>query len=145
MSTHRKVQLILVGQGLLLGAFAVASLVTVLAADGPPASVLGVSMNIWHSVLLLATALLGALAAPWQQASRAWVGLQAAAFTILFVIGSAESAGPRGDTWLALDPVSNFLHLALAVIAIATGMRIAGPWLAGNRDLGMRAGESLGR
>lgn len=145
MRPHWSVQLLLAVQGVVLALFAVASLIVIFVTEGTVAEVIVFRMNIPHSVLLLIAGVLSGLAALRLRAARSWIVVQAAIFTLLFVIGTAApSNAPRlsvnrpEDTWLALDRADNLGHLALAVIGVAVALGMAGPWLTGNRVPGRK-------
>ena len=117
MPMHQTGRIVLVVQALLVAALAVAGL---LAAAGSPTGVgniAGFSLNIPHSLLLLATAGASVLAALWSRIGRFWAMTQAALYTLIYVIGTAVSTGHSQDTWLRLNTPDHFLHLGLALIS----------------------------
>jgi hypothetical protein len=117
MRTRQIGRTVLVVQALLVTALAVAGL---LAAAGSPTGVghiAGFSLNIPHSLLLLATAGASVLAALWSRIGRVWAMAQAALYTLVYVIGTAASTGHSQDTWLRLNTSDHFLHLGLALLS----------------------------
>ncbi|HEX2300970.1 MAG TPA: DUF4383 domain-containing protein [Pseudonocardiaceae bacterium] len=102
-------------QAVMLGVLATTGLIAASRSAAGVTTIAGFELNPPHSVLLLGTAVLSALAVVWSRMSRAWAVVQAIGFTLLFLIGSASSAGSPQDTWLALNGPDNFLHLGLAV------------------------------
>jgi hypothetical protein len=109
-------RIVLVVQALLIAVLAVAGL---LAAAGSPTGVGHVawfSMNTPHSLLLLAMAAGSVVAAAWARIGRFWAMVQAAIYTLAFVIGAAASTGHSQDTWLRLNTADHFLHLGLALV-----------------------------
>jgi hypothetical protein len=109
-------RIVLVVQALLVAGLAVAGLI---AAAGSPTGVghiAGFSLNIPHSLLLLATAGASVLAALWSRIGRFWAMAQAALYTLVYVIGAAASTGHSQDTWLQLNTPDHFLHLGLALV-----------------------------
>lgn len=115
MRSRRTAQLILLAQAVLLGALGVAGLVTATATPDGVAEVAGFRLNVAHSAVLLVTAAASGLAALWTRVARAWATVQATGYTLAFLIGTAVSAGPPPDTWLALNAADHFLHLGLAL------------------------------
>jgi hypothetical protein len=117
MRTRQIGRTVLVVQALLVTALAVAGL---LAAAGSPTGVghiAGFSLNIPHSLLLLATAGASVLASLWSRIGRVWAMAQAALYTLVYVIGTAASTGHSQDTWLRLNTSDHFLHLGLALLS----------------------------
>lgn len=109
-------RIVLVVQALLMGVLAVAGL---LAAANSPTGVGHVAwftMNIPHSLLLLAMAAASVIAAAWARVGRFWAMAQAGIYTLAFVIGTAASNGHSQDTWLRLNTADHFLHLGLALV-----------------------------
>lgn len=135
MRFKQVIRITLIVQGVLLGLLALAGLIVALTSGGP-ANVLGFRLNVPHSSLLLAVAVAGLLTAKILRWAKVFLPLQMGGFALLFVIGSAVSAGPGGETFLALNAPDLFLHLGLALIALTLGMLLASPWAAGDRELG---------
>jgi predicted Co/Zn/Cd cation transporter (cation efflux family) len=103
---------------LVMGALAVAGLLT---ATGSPTGVghfAGFSLNIPHSLLLLVTAVGSALAALTSRVGRLWAIAQAILYTMVYVIGTAASTGHSQDTWLRLNTAD---HMAAAEVAVTEG------------------------
>lgn len=128
-------QAVLLGQGALLGSLAVAGLVVAVGSGGV-GTVLGFQLGVLHSALLLAVALTSAVSARRAAVARILVPVQMGGFALLFVIGSAVSAGSPRDTALSLNWADHFLHLGLAIIGLTLGLLMAAPWAAGDRELG---------
>lgn len=116
MRSNQTGRIVLVVQAVLLSGLAVAGLLTTVASPTGVGHVVGLSLNTPHSVLLLATAVASVLAALWTRVGRIWTMVQAILYTVVFVIGTASSAGRPQDTWLALSTPDHFLHLALALL-----------------------------
>lgn len=108
-------------QAVVIGGLATTGLVMASRSPTGVSTVVGFQLNLPHSVLLLGTAVMSALAASWTPISRAWAVIQATGFTLLFLIGSASSAGRPQDTWLGLNAADNFLHLGLALLGGVLG------------------------
>lgn len=86
----------------------------------PDTSVLGLRMNLAHSVLLLLTALAGgASLLGSRQVIRGYTLVQTVVYLLVFVFGLAFSAGPRGPTELDLNALDDGLHAVLALIGFA--------------------------
>lgn len=134
-------RIVLVVQALLIAVLAVAGL---LAAAGSPTGVGHVawfSMNIPHSLLLLAMAAGCVLAAVWARIGRFWAMAQAAIYTMAFVIGAAASTGHSQDTWLRLNTADHFLHLGLALVNGVLIPTLFWPTAPGSAPLTMVPGE----
>lgn len=116
-STRQTGRIVLVVQALLIAGLAVAGLIAAVGSPTGVGHIAGFSLNIPHSVLLLATAGASVLAVVWwSRAGRLWAMAQAALYTLVYVIGAAASTGHSQDTWLQLNTPDHFLHLGLAII-----------------------------
>jgi hypothetical protein len=116
---------------LVMGALAVAGLLT---ATGSPTGVghfAGFSLNIPHSLLLLVTAVGSALAALTSRVGRLWAIAQAILYTMVYVIGTAASTGHSQDTWLRLNTSDHFFHLGLALVSGVLSAALFWPTAAG--------------
>lgn len=110
------VRIVLLTQALLLGGLAAAGLLMATTAPAGVGEVAGFELNVPHSLLLLATAGASVLATLRARLALGWTLVQAATYTLMFLIGTAQSAGRPQDTWLALNTPDHFLHLGLAVL-----------------------------
>ena len=117
MPTHQTGRIVLVVQALLIAALAVAGLLAAAGSQTGVSHIAGFSLNIPHSLLLLATAGASVLAALWSRIGRFWAMTQAALYTLVYVIGTAASTGHSQDTWLRLNTPDHFLHLGLALVS----------------------------
>lgn len=117
MPTRQTGRIVLVVQALLVAALAVAGLLAAAASPTGVGHIAGFSLNIPHSLLLLATAGASVLAALWSRIGRFWAMTQAALYTLIYVIGTAASTGHSQDTWLRLNTPDHFLHLGLALVS----------------------------
>lgn len=73
---HGAVRGVFVAQGPLVGALGVAGVIVAVVA-GEPGRVLGFQLNVPHSAILIAAAVLGTLATAWRRTTRLWIALQA--------------------------------------------------------------------
>ena len=117
MPTHQTGRIVLVVQAMLIAALAVAGLLAAAGSQTGVSHIAGFSLNIPHSLLLLATAGASVLAALWSRIGRFWAMTQAALYTLVYVIGTAASTGHSQDTWLRLNTPDHFLHLGLALVS----------------------------
>lgn len=130
---HPGVQVILALQAVILAGFALASLSVIFTTTGTVAEVIVFRMNILHSAILLAVAVLSGVALLHVRIARMWISAQTAGFMLLFIVGTALSANRPQDTRLALDAAGNLGHLTLGLIGLTLLLFVAGPWLTGNR------------
>lgn len=114
---HGAVCGVFVAQGVAVGALGVAGVI-IAAVSGERALVLGFQLNVLHSAILIAAAVLGAVATARRRTMRFWVALQALGFLVLYVVGTGASAGPSSGTTLGLNAADNFLHLGLVLVAV---------------------------
>ena len=77
---------------------------------------LALRLNPAHSVLLLVTAVLGAVSLRKRTWLRLFAGGQAIVYLLLFVFGSAFSVNTGDATFLALNTPDHVLHGVLAVL-----------------------------
>ena len=77
---------------------------------------LALRLNPAHSTLLLVTALLGAASLVRRTSMRAWAGLQAVVYLLVFVLGSAFSANLPSATPLNVNTPDSVLHVVLALL-----------------------------
>lgn len=117
MPMHQTGRIALLVSALLVAALAVAGLLAAASAPTGVGHVAGFSLNIPHSLLLLATASASVVAALWSRIGRSWAMAQAAVYTLVYVIGTAASTGHSQDTWLRLNTPDHFLHLGLALVS----------------------------
>lgn len=117
---HGSVRGVFVAQGVLVGALGVAG-VTIAMVSGDQGQVLGFQLNVLHSAILIAAAVAGATATARRRAMRFWIALQTLGFLVLYVAGTASSAGPDTETMLDLNAADNFLHLGLVLVAVLAG------------------------
>lgn len=116
MRLHQSGPTMLIVQALLIAGLAVAGLLTASGSPTGMSDIAGFSLNVPHSLLLLATAGASVLAALWSRIGRPWAMAQAGLYTLVFVIATAASTGDSQDTWLKLNTPDHFLHLGLAII-----------------------------
>ena len=116
MRTRHSGRIIFVVQALLIGALAIAGLITAATSPTGVGHVASFSMNTPHSVLLLATATASLLAVLRSRIGRFWAMIQAGVYTVVFLVGTAASTGHSQDTWLRLNTSDHFLHLGLALL-----------------------------
>lgn len=116
---HGSVRGVFVAQGVLVGALGVAGVTIVV--SGEQGQVLGFQLNILHSAILIAAAVAGATATARRRTMRFWIALQTLGFLVLYVAGTASSAGPDTETMLDLNAADNFLHLGLVLVAVLAG------------------------
>lgn len=110
---------LLLGQSVVLAAVGVAGLVTSWGAgfgEQVQNTVLALRLNPAHSVLLLVTAVVGAVCTTKRRRLRTYAGVQAICYVILFVFGSAKSVNTGSATVLALNTPDNVLHAVLAIL-----------------------------
>ena len=102
-------------------------------ADG--ATVGFLPLNWAHSALLIAAAALTVVFAYRHDSILMWSLLTCAAFTVLFLYGTAQSTAQKSSTWLWLDPPENFLHAGIAIVSFVI-LCAAGavPWWRQRRD-----------
>lgn len=115
MRLHQSGPTTLIAQALLITGLAVAGLLTASGSPTGTSDIAGFSLNVPHSLLLLATAGASVLAALWSRIGRLWAMMQAVLYTLVFVIATAASTGDSQDTWLRLNTPDHFLHLGLAI------------------------------
>lgn len=116
MRLYQTGRIVMVMQALLVAGLAVAGLFVAAGSPTGVGHIAGFSLNIPHSLLLLATAGASLLAALWSRIGRLWAMAQAALYTLVYVIGTAASTGHSQDTWLRLNTPDHFLHLGLALV-----------------------------
>ncbi|CAM04738.1 uncharacterized protein DUF4383 [Saccharopolyspora erythraea NRRL 2338] len=126
-------RLVLAAVGLVLVGFGTAGLVAL--GTGPglgldnEADVLFLRLNSGHSVLLVVVGALSMGFATNHTGMLRWSLFMFAAFTALFLYGTAQSTADKTTTWFRLDPAEMFLHAGLAlvgfVVAVGAG---AVPW-----------------
>lgn len=134
---RRAVQVVLGLQGVVLTAFAVASLVKVLVTAGPATEVMVFLMNLPHAVILLVAGLLSLVTLISVRGARLWITGQAIGFILWFITGTSSTQPPL-ETWLASGRADNLGHLGLGIIAVTLFLFMAGPWLSGNRIPGKK-------
>jgi hypothetical protein len=83
---------------------------------------LALRLNPAHSVLLLVTAVLGAVSLRKRTWLRFFAGGQAIVYLLLFVFGSAFSVNTGDATFLALNTPDHVLHGVLAVLGFVVVM-----------------------
>ncbi|GAA4924187.1 uncharacterized protein DUF4383 [Actinomycetospora succinea] len=122
------------GEAVVLAVVGVAGLVTSWGAgftEQVPDTVLALRLNPAHSVLLLVTALLGALSLTSRTRLRFFAGGQAVVYLLLFVFGTAYAVNTGTATFLALNTPDHVLHGVLAVlgfvVVMITSARIVEP------------------
>ncbi|HSK59048.1 MAG TPA: DUF4383 domain-containing protein [Actinomycetospora sp.] len=116
---------IVAGEAVVLAVVGVAGLVTSWGAtffEPTQNAVLALRLNPAHSVLLLVTAVLGAVALRRRTWLRFFAGGQAVVYLLLFVFGSAYSVNTGGATSLALNTPDHVLHGVLAVLGFIVVM-----------------------
>lgn len=110
---------VVAGEAVVLAVVGIAGLVTSWGAaftEQVPDTVLALRLNPAHSVLLLVTAVLGAVSLRKRTWLRLFAGLQAAVYLLLFVFGSAFSVNTASSTFLALNTPDHVLHGVLAIL-----------------------------
>lgn len=95
MRLHQSGPTTLIAQALLITGLAVAGLLTASGSPTGTSDIAGFSLNVPHSLLLLATAGASVLAALWSRIGRLWAMTQAVLYTLVFVIATAASTGTR--------------------------------------------------
>lgn len=116
---------IVAGEVLVLAAVGIAGLVTSWGAgftEQVPDTVLALRLNPAHSVLLLVTAVLGALCLTSRTRMRFFAGGQAVVYLLLFVFGAAFAVNTGNATFLALNTPDHVLHGVLAVLGFVVVM-----------------------
>jgi hypothetical protein len=110
---------VVAGEAVVLAAVGIAGLVTSRGAgftEQVHDSVLGLRLNPAHSVLLLVTAVVGAICLRKRTWLRFFAGGQAVVYLLVFVFGSAFSVNTPNATFLALNTPDHVLHAVLAVL-----------------------------
>ncbi|MDD7933068.1 DUF4383 domain-containing protein [Actinomycetospora straminea] len=113
------------GEVVVLAVVGIAGLVTSWGAsftEQVPDTVLALRLNPAHSVLLLVTAVLGAVSLRKRSWLRAFAGAQAVVYLLLFVFGSAFSVNTGSATFLALNTPDHVLHGVLAILGFVVLM-----------------------
>lgn len=116
---------VVLGQAVVLAAVGVAGLVSSWGAglaEQVPDTVLALRLNPLHSILLLVTAVAGALCTVRRTALRRFAGVQAIVYILLFVFGSAYSVSTGNATPLALNTPDHVLHGVLAILGFCVLM-----------------------
>lgn len=91
----------------------------------PEIYVLGFQMNLAHSVVVLVTGFLALAAMFWRTMLRKYLIAQLVVYLVLFLYGTAESAGSPRETFLNLNSADNFLHAGLCAFALILWLLIA--------------------
>lgn len=91
----------------------------------PSEYLLGFRLNPLHSLLLTVVGLLSAATFLRPAMLPRFLTGQIVLFLILFLYGSATSAGSPRVTFLNLNAADNFLHAGLCALGLALGMSIA--------------------
>jgi hypothetical protein len=110
---------IVAGEAVVLAVVGIAGLVTSWGAGFTAQvdnTVLALRLNPAHSVLLLVTAVVGAICLRKRTWLRFFAGGQAIVYVLLFVFGSAFSVNTPNSTFLALNTPDHVLHGVLAVL-----------------------------
>jgi hypothetical protein len=113
------------GEAVVLAVVGVAGLVVSWGAgffEQTQATFLALRLNPAHSVLLLVTAVIGAICLRKRTWLRFFAGGQALVYLLLFAFGAAYSMNTGNATFLALNTPDNVLHAVLALLGFITVM-----------------------
>ncbi|GAA2797839.1 DUF4383 domain-containing protein [Saccharopolyspora taberi] len=87
---------------------------------GPPVpQLLGMQLNMPHSVLLAVTGAGATTLLAWRRPLRWFLTAEFLVYLMLFVYGSAVEAGTTRRSWLDTDTAGNFLHAGLSTFSVA--------------------------